>query len=205
MGGSSTPSPQNNSPTNSLPPSPPIVDHDSIVTIDFDRIQSLEENLRYFEGFLNRENVFPQAGNAFNTLRDMLISDKRVLEMLRALSMIVKSHVPLEDASPQYGQSDVYGSQLSVNIPGLSVHMVDPRPTIHSINASTTLLGYMCMPHGLTFTSTTAQISTVSTSTTSVGGIGPCGGSIGGYGRSGPPPLPSNPVLNTILQNMGQL
>ncbi|XP_059067466.1 uncharacterized protein LOC131858289 [Cryptomeria japonica] len=85
--------------------------------------------------------------------------------------------------------------------------MVDPGPTIHGINASTTMLGYMGMSSSSTFASATAQISTVSTNTTFVGGIGPYGGSGGGGSGSSPPPppLPSNPVLNTILQNMGQL
>lgn len=97
VGCASAASSQKNSLINSLSPSP-VIDHDFVVTIDFNRIQSLEENLRDFEGFLNRENVLPQDRNVVNTLRDMLISDKKGLEMLRALSIIVKNHVPLENA-----------------------------------------------------------------------------------------------------------
>lgn len=58
----------------------------------------LKQNLRYFEGFLNRENVLPKVEIVMFTLRDMLISNTRGLEMLRDLSMIVKNHVPLVDA-----------------------------------------------------------------------------------------------------------
>lgn len=84
MGGSSTTSSQNNSPMNSLSPSPPDVDRDSTITIDFDRIHPLEDNQRDFEGFLNQENVLPQVGNIVNTLRDILILDQRGLVMLTA-------------------------------------------------------------------------------------------------------------------------
>ncbi|XP_059068904.1 putative receptor-like protein kinase At3g47110 [Cryptomeria japonica] len=91
----------------------------------------------------------------------MLISDKRGLEILRALSMIVKSHVPMADAPPVDNQYDPFSS----------------------------------------------QVSAISASTTSIGGTCPSGGFGGGGRGSGPPPppLPCNPILNKILQNMGQL
>lgn len=56
--------------------------------------------MRDFEGFLNRENFLYQERNIIGTFRDMLISNKRGLEMLRALSMIVKIYVPLVDVPP---------------------------------------------------------------------------------------------------------
>lgn len=101
MGGSSIVSSQNNSLTNFLTLAPPFIDHESIVTIDFDQIQSLEENLRDFKGFLNWENVLPQVGNVVNIVRDILVSDKKGLEMLRVFSITVKNHAPMEDSPPQ--------------------------------------------------------------------------------------------------------
>lgn len=124
--------------------------------------------------------------------------------------MIVKSHVPLTGVSPQDGQSDFCGSHLGVVMPSSVIHMVDLGPTILIINASTTPLGYTSMSSSSTSTSVVAQVSTVSASTTSVGGFGG-GGDVGGVGGGGgasgprPPPPPANPILNTILQNMGQL
>lgn len=104
-------------------------------------------------------------------------------------------------------------------MPGPIVHMVDLEPTIPSITTSSTPLGYTSISSGLTFAYATTHISTTSTSTTSISGTGPLGG-IGGGGGTGPlggtaiggctysapaPPPPYNPILNTILQNMGQL
>lgn len=57
IGGPSPPDSQSISQNNSLrnPPasSPPVVDHDSTITIDLKKINMLEKNLRDFEGFLN--------------------------------------------------------------------------------------------------------------------------------------------------------
>lgn len=63
------------------------------------------------------------------------------------------------------------------------------------------------MSSSLTFASIAAQVYMVSTSTTSISGIISLGGVGGGGGASSPPspPPPTNPILNTILQNMGQL
>lgn len=69
--------------------------------------------------------------------------------------------------------------------------MVDS--TIPSISASFVPLGYMGMASDST-------IAVVSTSTTSVDMSSSEGG-----GGAPPPPLPTNLVLNTILQNMVQL
>lgn len=78
--------------------------------MDFEKINMLDQNLRDFDGFLNREDVLPQAVNVVSTLRDMLISNKRGLEMLRALPMIIKNHMPLVDASPTNNQCDTFSS-----------------------------------------------------------------------------------------------
>lgn len=107
------PSPSNsqpNSPRSSTSSSPLVVDHDFVVIVDFEKINMLEQNLRDFYDFLNRENVLPKVGNVMSTLRDMLISNKRGLEMLRALSMIVKIYVPLADAPPMDNQYDPFSS-----------------------------------------------------------------------------------------------
>lgn len=110
IGGLSPSNSQPNSPRSSTPSSPLVRNHDFAITIDFEKINMLEQNLRDFEGFLNRENVLPQAENVIGTLRDMLISNKRGLKMLRALSMIVKSHEPLMDAPPIDNQCDPYSN-----------------------------------------------------------------------------------------------
>lgn len=83
--------------------------------------------------------------------------------------------------------------------------MVDS--TITSINASSTPLGYTIMSSSSAFASIVAHISTISTSTTCVGGTDSLRGVGGGGSPSGAPLSlpPSNLVLNTILQNMGQL
>lgn len=81
------------------------------------------------------------------------------------------------------------------------MHMVDS--TIPSVSASLTPLGYIGMASSLT--SANAQVSVINASTTYFSSTGPSGGSSGGGGRTSPPPLPSNPILNRILQNMGQL
>lgn len=201
IGGPSPSNSQPNSPRSYTSSSPIVVTQDSVVIVDFEKINMLEQNLRDFEGFLNRENVPPQAGSVVGTLRDMLIYEKRGLKMLRALSMIVKIHVPLADVPLMDNKYDSFSSQGSVSILGLGVHMVDS--TIPSVKASLTPLGYTRMVSSST--STDAQVLVISTSTTSAGSTGPSGGSDGGgHGSSSPPPpLPSNPILNTILQNMG--
>lgn len=200
MGGLSTTSSHNNSPTKSLAPSPPVVDHDSSITIIFDRIQSLEENLRDIEGFLNQENVLPQARSVVNTLGYILILDKKGLEMLRELSIIVKIHVPLAHAPIQDVQSKICVSQLGVDILGLTIHIVDLGSTIPSINASTIPLGYTGMSCSQISTSTTTQVSTINAITTFIsstnslggadggGGSGSLGGTSRDGGTSGPPP-----------------
>lgn len=58
--------------------------------------------------------------------------------MLKAFSMIVKSHMPFVGTSPQDSQSNTCDSQLGVDILSLMVHMVDLEPTIPNINVSTT-------------------------------------------------------------------
>lgn len=85
------------------------------------------------------------------------------------------------------------------------MHMVDS--TIASINASSTPLGYIGMSISSTSTSAAMYISMISTSTTYVGGTGSLGGTSGGGSAFSLPRPPSlaNPVLNTILQSMGQL
>lgn len=196
------PSPSNsqpNSPRSSNSSSPPAINHDSVVSIDFEQINSLEQNLRDFEGFMNRENVLPQVGNVVSTLRYMLISNRRDLEMLRDLSMIVKNHVPLDEVPHVDTQFDLFRSQVGVSIPGLGDRMVDS--TIPSISASSIPLGYTGMASDSTAISVVAHIAVVSSSTTSIGMS--YGG--GGGATPPPPPLPTNPVQNTILQNMGQL
>lgn len=77
--------------------------------------------------------------------------------------------------------------------------------TIPSVTSSLTPLGYTGTASSLT--SVTTQVLVISASTTSAGGTSPFEGFGGGGGgsRPPPPPLPSNPVLNTILQNIGQL
>lgn len=69
--------PQNNTKRNSPQSSPPAVDHDSVVTIDFEQINMLEQNLRDFEGFLDQDNVLPQVGNVASTLRYVHLRQKR--------------------------------------------------------------------------------------------------------------------------------
>lgn len=99
--------------------------------------------------------------------------------------MIVKNHVPLASASPQYDKFDTCGPQLGVGMPGSMVYVVDPGPTIPSITTSSTSLGYTGMSSGLTFASDAAHISIVITSTTFVCGTSPLGGTAGGDSGGG--------------------
>lgn len=116
--------------------------------------------------------------------------------MLRALSMIIKIHVPLVDVPPMDNQYDPFRSLVCVSILGLAVHMV--HSTIPSVSASLTPLGYTSMASSLI--STTTQISVISADTTSSIILVSIGGS-----SAPPPPPPPNPISNTILHNMGQL
>lgn len=87
---SSNPNSQNNTLMNTPLRSSLVVDHEFTLTVPLYWIQCLKENLRYFEGFLNRENLLPRAPSIINNPREMLISYCRVLDVLRALTMIVR-------------------------------------------------------------------------------------------------------------------
>lgn len=72
----------------------PLVNHESTISDPFDQMQSLEENLKDFEGFFNRENDIPQVRCVVNNLRYILISYHKGLELLHVLTLIIETHAP---------------------------------------------------------------------------------------------------------------
>lgn len=143
----------------------------------------------------------------------MLILDSKGLEVLQDLSMFVRICVPLGEASTQDDQSDTTSPSIGVAILGMLVHMVeigptmDPGGTILSVHVSQVLLGYTDMS---TSSDVSTSIAHAAFTSVDVGvGIGLCP-----RGCSSPrvfttmynmplPLPPNNPVLNTILQNIG--
>lgn len=141
--------------------------------------------------------------------------------MLRELSLIIKCHVSLVDAPSQSSQFNATSPQISVDMPKVTVHMVDIGPTtdpmIPSIIVSNIPLGYISMSKYSTIAFVTTHTASISvdtgTSTTSSGGIGthPSIGGGGGHDThtsiamhgTHPPPPPGNPIFLPYYRTWG--